>query len=264
MYSVILMAAMTTAPETPAFGKKFGGHGCWAACHGCAGCFGGCHGCHGFSGFSCHGSLMNHHACHGCYGGCYGSAFGVYGGYIGCHGCYGGSACYGGAYGGCYGACFGGCHGCYGTSNYFLDNAGFMTPAHAWGQVVPGAPATMPGNNPMTAPAAKPDPAGDKPAAGGANPGAYRTAPARLTIDAPADARVFVDDAPYQIDGSRQFQTPPLKAGQTYFYTVRIETERDGRPVRETRRVLVKAGDDLREAFLGVKPTDPVVTVKAE
>jgi uncharacterized protein (TIGR03000 family) len=79
MYSMVLMMALTTGGEAPAFC-----HGCWGC--GC-GCWGGCGGC-------------------GCWGGC--------GGYRGCGGCYGG--CCGGCYGGgCYGGgCYGGCGGCYG------------------------------------------------------------------------------------------------------------------------------------------------------
>ncbi len=65
MYSLVLMVAMTSAPEAP---------NCGHAC----GCYGGGYG--------------------GCYGSCYG---GGYGGCYGCGGCYGGG--YGAGYGGGYG-----------------------------------------------------------------------------------------------------------------------------------------------------------------
>ncbi len=74
MYSVVLMAALTTGVDLPDRG------GCRGGCYG--GCYGGRsgrrHGCHGCCG------------CYGCWGGCYG--------------------CWGGCYGGCYG-CWGGCYG---------------------------------------------------------------------------------------------------------------------------------------------------------
>src|SRR5437764_116692 len=83
MYSVVLMAALTTtAAEAPA---------CWgcrgySACYGCSGCYGG-----GYGG------------CYGCWGGCWGSCYGGYGSHwvssYGCHGCYG-------------------CYGCYGCNGY--------------------------------------------------------------------------------------------------------------------------------------------------
>ena len=46
-----------------------------------------------------------------------------------------------------------------------------------------------------------------------------------------------------------------LEAGQTYFYTVRVETNRDGQPVSETRRVLVRANEVVRESFSDAKAT---------
>jgi len=59
MYSVVLMVAMTGAPEAPSCGHACGCHGSYyAGCYGA--CYGGCYGC----------------------GGCYGSGYGYgYGGY---------------------------------------------------------------------------------------------------------------------------------------------------------------------------------------
>ncbi len=66
MYSIVVMAALTTGGEVPDLGRR------------------GSRGCHG---------------CSGCYGGGYGGGYGCSGGYGG--GMYGG--CSGGGYGGCYG-----------------------------------------------------------------------------------------------------------------------------------------------------------------
>src|SRR5262245_23130074 len=78
MYSMVLMAALTTGSSTPdcCFGGCFQN---WC------GCYGG-HGCYGYYG-----------GCYGCYGGCYGGYGSSY--YGGCYGCWGG---YGAWYGSCY------------------------------------------------------------------------------------------------------------------------------------------------------------------
>jgi uncharacterized protein (TIGR03000 family) len=94
MYSVVLMAALTTGGTTPDWGWRNNG------CNG--GCYGGCQGIGWRRSHGCSGG------CYGCYGGCYGSCYG---------GCYGGavmsySACYG-CYGGTMWSCHGGCYGSY-------------------------------------------------------------------------------------------------------------------------------------------------------
>src|SRR6516162_6446763 len=76
MYSMVLMAALTTGSNAPDCGWL---RSCGHASYSCAGC-NGCAGCYG---------------CTGCWGACYGG--GYYGGYYGgayyngmsCHGCYG-------------------------------------------------------------------------------------------------------------------------------------------------------------------------------
>src|SRR5436190_6018781 len=79
MYSVILMAALTTSTaDAPGFHKRS---------------------------FGCTGGMYLH-------SGCYGSCMGCYGGCGGCGGCYGGGAAWHG-WGASYG-CFG-CMGCYGV-----------------------------------------------------------------------------------------------------------------------------------------------------
>lgn len=102
MYSVVLMMALTSGAETPAFGGR-GCHG-GGGCHGgYAGCYGGGHGGHG-----CHGGgrlFGRRHGGHGCCGydyGCHGG-YGCQGGYAS-YGCSGGYGCWGGSMGyGCQG-----------------------------------------------------------------------------------------------------------------------------------------------------------------
>jgi uncharacterized protein (TIGR03000 family) len=208
MYSVILMAAMTTnTAEAPAWLR--GGHGCYGALILHSGRYGGCTGCWGAD-----------------FGGCWGSGYGVYG--AGCYGCMG---CYGGWYG-------------YG---------GYVTPP----------PGYMPGGNYLTTPATPPA-SGTAPASPGtgtppATPGTG-TPPmgkigssgsaARLVIEKPADARLYVDNIPIAADvPSKTFITPELDPSQAYYYMVRVEMTRDGKPLSETRRVIVRAGETVTELF---------------
>lgn len=86
MYTIVLMAAMSTTPEIPDFGRRCR-CGCW--CNGCnCGCF--CGGfcnrgcrraCHCNGGWCGHcGHYCGHYCGHGCHGGCYGGCCG--GGYV--------------------------------------------------------------------------------------------------------------------------------------------------------------------------------------
>lgn len=97
MYSVVLMAALTTSVDLPDIGGRRGG----------------CCGCQGGGGHRQRGG--RHGGRHGCHGGCYGG-------------------CYGGGYGGCHGGCYGGCMGmgmgygggCYGMSGHGLGGGVIM------------------------------------------------------------------------------------------------------------------------------------------
>jgi uncharacterized protein (TIGR03000 family) len=73
---------------------------------------------------------------------------------------------------------------------------------------------------------------------------------ARVTVVVPADAEVFFDGTATTLTGTeRTFHTPPLKEGSSFYYTVRARWTEDGKPVEQTRKVVVKAGDQLRVAF---------------
>jgi uncharacterized protein (TIGR03000 family) len=170
--------------------------------------------------------------------GCTGAMYLHSGYYASCIGCLGwdawaaGHGCMGACHGCQGGACFGcyGCMGCYGV---------YTAPA-------------QPAGNPMMAPAATPPT--DKPAAppaGSGTPDAGSTPKAaKLIIEKPADARLFVDDLPVRSDAATQvFATPALDPSQAYYYTVRVETIRDGKPQSETRRVIVRAGETVHETF---------------
>jgi uncharacterized protein (TIGR03000 family) len=100
----------------------------------------------------------------------------------------------------------------------------------------------MPSGNPMTVPPAPgAQPKLDAPRQNEANS-------ARLIIDAPADATLFIDDKQVGNE-NRQFTTPALAPGKTFYYTVRVEMNRDGKPVTESRKVFVRANETTTETF---------------
>lgn len=176
MYSVVLMAALTTAANDP-------------ACHHRCGCGCGCYSCGCYCGCGCYG-------CWGC--GCYG---------CGCWGC------------GCYGC---GCYGGFGYGSVVVPST-----------VVPSAPAE-------TVPAPKTDK--DKKES-------YK-GQARLIVDLPEDAKLYIDDQLMKTPtGKRSFRTPALEPGQSYYYILKAEVVRDGKTQTETKRVIVRAGDEVKANF---------------
>ena len=75
-------------------------------------------------------------------------------------------------------------------------------------------------------------------------------APAILTITVPADAKLYVDGQLTDGEGTtRQFHTPSLQPGQTYYYEMKAEVEIDGDVKSQTKRVLVESGANLSESF---------------
>ena len=231
MYSVVLLAAMTAGGQTPA----------WNHCNYCGGGYGGCYGNYGVDSWNC-------------YGGGYGGGYGGYGSCTGtCWGGYGyGCDCSGGypwdwSTAGCTGTCWGGSSGV--LSPYFPQAAG-------WPPVT--TPPTNPPANPLTDPTVKPGeqlPPPMKP--GDAKPPeAVAPTRGRLIVDVPAGAQLYVDDTATKTQAEhRTFQTPDLEPGQTYYYDVRVEAQRDGKPVSVTRRVLVRAGQETHADFTDLTTT---------
>jgi uncharacterized protein (TIGR03000 family) len=236
MYSLMLMAALTTGPATPTtcWGCH-GCHGCWSSCSGCycSGCWCSCSGCHcggrwcrGCSGCYCSGCYCSCSCsagwCSGCSyycGGCY------------CGGCYSGCSC-GGCYcGGCYCSCS--CGGCYCSGCYACHGCYGCTGCYG-GVVVSPAPPVM-----QQAPAP----------GGGVRPASAQEA--RITVKVPADAKLYVDGqmTTTNSQATRTFKTPVLAVGQDYYYTMRAEVERDGKTVTDTKRVIVRAGATVEANF---------------
>lgn len=254
MYSVVLLAALTAGQVAPD----------WCHRHHC-GCYAG-------------------YGCYGCYGG-YGS-YGCYAvpGFYGCHGCYG---CFGGW--GCYGCfgCWGGLGSPYLPTTTFgpgpvpglggpalglpgsavpgaIPGAGYpnmnVPGANIPGMTIPGA--NMPGGN---VPGVNP-PAGEavpRPAPGQPQPQAGTSVRAKLVVDLPEDAKLFVDNVPMKTTSSRRvFVTPPLQEGQTYYYELRAEMERNGQPIAVSGRVVIRPGQEV-QARLTEPSTNGTFTVRA-
>jgi uncharacterized protein (TIGR03000 family) len=186
----------------------------------------------------------HHHAgpvssnCYGCYGGSYYGSWGCYGygGYGGGH-CGGGFGCYGGGWG--YGGgldygCFG-CHGCYGCAGVFGGCVGYN----------PYGPSP-------TSPEQIPPPKVEEKK--GAGMGAVTPDRAKVVVQLPADAKLYVDDQPVKAADRQTFSTPRLERGQTYYYDVRAEVVRDGKTVVESKRVLVRAGQEVSVTFPKLEP----------
>ena len=144
----------------------------------------------------------------------------------GCYGCSSGcSRSYGCSRGGCHGGggccsrsvsygCQGGCNGCSGGGVY-----------------------RAPGRGVEVVPAPRPKELEE-----------VRTAqPATIIVSLPAEAELLVDgERTTSISAVRSFTTPPLEPGSSYFYTLKMNVQRDGRPVTVTKQVNVRAGQESR------------------
>jgi uncharacterized protein (TIGR03000 family) len=219
MYSVVLMAALSSGTSAPDFCHHGWGHHNYTSAYvsvSCTGCYGG----------SYYGAPYGP----GCLGYWYGS----------CGGCWGG---YGGGWGGYDNYCFG-CHGCYGCYGGF-GCAGYS----------PYGPMQM---APEQIPAPKVEDKDKK------KEGSSSVAPdrAKVIVQLPADAKLYVDDHPINATPDNQvFSTPRLERGQTYYYEVRAEAVRDGKTVVESKRILVKAGEQVTVAFPKLEKDNGIAAV---
>lgn len=79
---------------------------------------------------------------------------------------------------------------------------------------------------------------------------AMRDDTARVKVRVPADAELTFDgQSTSQTGAERTFRSPPLEPGQDYVYEVHARWDADGRPVDQTRKVTVHAGDHVVVSF---------------
>ena len=149
---------------------------------------------------------------HGCWGG-------------GCYGCYGCYGCWGGYWGGWYG-CYG-CWGCYGGWGGGYGYA-YAAPVYA-APVIMTASATSFETPTLASPP---------------------TDTARVVVDLPADAKLFVNDQPTKSTAARRvFQSPRLDPGSKYSYLLRAELQRNGKRYEQTKKVSVRGGQETAASF---------------
>jgi uncharacterized protein (TIGR03000 family) len=103
---------------------------------------------------------------------------------------------------------------------------------------------------------------------------AAATGDASIKVSLPADAKVFVNDAPTTSTGAeRSYVSHGLRDGLTYSYAIRVQYDKDGKPVTEDKTVQLTAGKSVSltfgqentEAISAAQPTPEVKTeVKVE
>jgi uncharacterized protein (TIGR03000 family) len=75
-------------------------------------------------------------------------------------------------------------------------------------------------------------------------------APAHITVRLPADARLTVHGVECPLTSeTRTFDTPALAPGQNFYYLLKAEVLRDGRPIAQTRRVDFRSGEQVTVSF---------------
>jgi uncharacterized protein (TIGR03000 family) len=73
---------------------------------------------------------------------------------------------------------------------------------------------------------------------------------ATVVIAAPADVQITVNGRTVVLAGAEKtFVTPELEPDANYSYTVKAQAIRDGQIVSKTRKVMVKAGKEIRVDF---------------
>jgi uncharacterized protein (TIGR03000 family) len=256
MYSLVLMTAMTTAPD----GAEFNGYfrDLFFGCGGCAG--------QSASPAGCTGAYAPRYSCYG--GGCAGSGYAA-----GCNGCQGMSlgsrvrrlferpaGCCGGTGSGYAVGCSGAAYSCFGSaysSCYGSPPISIPAPPYDPYPSYPALPGVAP---PPSIPYAPPEIApGPNGLNAGVRPAGHNTATltsngptarATVLVKLPADARLYADSKALTLTGTeRKFVSPELPAGQEFVYRFRAEYERGGETVSVTKKVPVKAGATLTIEF---------------
>lgn len=284
MYSIVLMTAMTAAPEAPQFNGYFrdlfsrDSNGC----NGCNGCSGGArYSCSGGS-YSCNGSAAYPTSCSGCNGSsCHGAFLGLGLGdrvrswFEPSNCCGSGSRSYNctGSNFACSGySCSGSAYSCFGSAYAYtpMMNGGLSCQGGFPYSAPPPMFDTHPGMPGI--PYAVPDPAPGmsfrptvQPA--GALASNVPTARAAVIVKLPADAKLSADGRVLNLAGSeRKFVSPELPTNQEFVYRFTAEYDRDGETVSVTKKVPVRAGITVTVEFTDLtvakaSPFPPVAPV---
>jgi len=287
MYTFVMMAALTSAPEAPQFNGFFrdlaGGSGCHADgrsesdsknCNGCCGggvfhgrimsffnsflgergscCGGSCRGS------SCSGSCSGRSAASTCHGSsCSGSRRDS------------GSSCHGSA------SCFG--SSCMGSSTFapmsipypgdyaqpIPSNSGYGSGCFAgsFPSYPGGAPTIVPGGGYDTVPFSPPTSVPSE-------RDTYRPtviddgARGVIIVRLPEDAKLFAEGRQLSLKTDvRRFVTPPLPANRDAIYNLRVEYTREGEVISRTKKVAIRAGETKELEFAEQTAKSPPVNL---
>src|SRR5262249_15212001 len=85
---------------------------------------------------------------------------------------------------------------------------------------------------------------------------APKAAPARVSVTPPDEAKLYVDGVLTNAAPSpRQFNTPNLEPGKSFYYTFKAEVTREGRTISQTQKVNVSAGKQVNVEFKELSST---------
>ena len=88
---------------------------------------------------------------------------------------------------------------------------------------------------------------------------------ARLVVNVPSDAKVYLQDQLMTISGPvRRYVSPRLTPGTEYVYQIRVEVERDGRTLSKTTTAKVRSGQnvDVKVALDSNNPSELVARIE--
>jgi uncharacterized protein (TIGR03000 family) len=86
-----------------------------------------------------------------------------------------------------------------------------------------------------------------------------RPAKAILTVELPADAKLYIGGQLMTSSAAvRSFSTPDLEAGKSYSYLLRAEAVRDGKTYRETKKIVLRAGEQFQMSLTNLQPANAV------
>lgn len=278
MYTLVMMTALTTAPESTHFNGFFrdlaGGSGCQSdtrsqsdgsKCHGSN-----CNGCCGGSGLF-NGRILSFFSfgggCRGssCNGSCNGRSAGT-----SCQG----SSCQGNSCNGsrreaasCMGSsCFGNAFAPMNIPSYpgdyaqpYPTNAGYGN--GCLGQSPGGSPMIVPGGGYDTVPFSPPTSVPSE-------RDTYRPTVIDerergvIIVRLPEDARLFAEGRQLTLKSDqRRFVTPPLPSDRDAVYNLRVEYTRDGEVISRTKRVQIRAGESKTVEFNDQTAQSPTANV---
>lgn len=256
MYSLVLMSALTTAPDATQFNGYFRNlfrGGCYGSCTG-AETSAGYASCSGRPGIF-HGRFIEAlRPGSGCCGGneayrpanCSGSVN------YSCNGgsCSGSYSCQGSMAFSCSGGTAFSCSGGFGgaPAPYYPTNPGYPAPNFPTNPSTPGFDGVPFAPNTPTPPPIIDEHYRISQSAPLATGGASR---GTVVVRLPADARLYANDRPLNLTGAeRTFVTPELPAGGIYSYTFKVEYDRQGETVSVAKKATVKPGETSKVEFI--------------